>query len=371
MIRVAHVISDTAIGGAGRYLLALLPGAARHGWDLTVYAPEGDLAAAVRATGLAQVITLPEGERSFSLSLWRWLQRNLQPADVVHTHASLAARLVAKQRGYPTVLTRHTIGPDLLPGGLKPLKRGLHRFIASTFSDATIAVSEACRERLLLEGVPAAQIKVIYHGIDAQPYLAAQGASWRQQLGLTANEPVIITVARLASVKGLQYAVAAAATLKQQKLPFTWLFVGQGPELANLEAQVQSLDLGEAVRWLGFQTDIPGLLAAADVFVLPSLQEALGLVLLEAMAAALPVVATRVGGIPELIQSDQQGLLVPAGASTELAAAIAKLLTDKEQADRFGAAGRERVLAQFTAENMWQQTDTVYREVVDSRRWKR
>lgn len=371
MMQIAHVISDTAIGGAGRYLLALLPGAVQHGWDLTVYAPEGDLAAAVRATGLARVIVLPEGERSFSLSLWRWLQRNLQPADVVHTHASLAARLVAKQRGYPVVLTRHTIGPDLPPGGLKLLKRSLYRFIAATFSDATIAVSEACCERLLLEGVPAAQVRPIYHGIDPQPYLTAQAASWRQQLGLAADIPVIITVARLASVKGLQYAVAAAGALKQQQVPFTWLLVGQGPELANLQAQAQSLGLGDSVRWLGFQHDIPGLLAAADVFVLPSLQEALGLVILEAMAAGLPVIASRVGGIPELIRSGQHGLLVPATASTELAAAIAELLADKEQAARFGAAGRQRVLTQFTAENMWRQTDTVYREVIDSRRCKR
>lgn len=371
MMRVAHVISDTAIGGAGRYLLALLPGAAQHGWQLTVYAPEGDLAAAVRATGLAEVIVLPEGERSFSLPLWRWLRRNLQPADVVHTHASLAARLVAKQRGYPTVLTRHTIGPDLPPGGLKPMRRGFYRFIANNFSDATIAVSQASRERLLLEGVPAEQIKVIYHGIEAQPYLAAQGDAWRQQLGLTLKVPVIITVARLASVKGLQYAVAAAAALKQQQLPFTWLFVGQGAESANLQAQAQSLGLGDTVRWLGFQTDIPGLLAAADLFVLPSLQEALGLVLLEAMAAGLPVIASRVGGIPELVQSGQQGLLVPAGDSSALAAAIAALLADKQQAARLGAAGRKRVLAQFTAENMWQETDAVYREVEGRRRCKK
>lgn len=367
-MQIAHVISDTAIGGAGRYLLALLPGAEQYGWDLTVYAPEGDLAAAVRATGLAQVIALPEGERSFSLPLWRWLRRNLQPAAVVHTHASLAARLAAKQKGYPLVLTRHTLGPALPPGGPKPWRRGLYCLIATNSSDATIAVSQACRQRLLLEGVPTEQIRLVYHGIDTQPYLTASGRVWRQQLGLAADTPVIITVARLAPVKGLQHALAAAAVLKQQQLPFTWLFVGQGAEQARLQEVAEALGLGETVRWLGFQSDIPSLLAAADIFVLPSLQEALGLSVLEAMAAGLPVVASRVGGIPELIESGREGLLVPAAASNELANAIAQLLCNRECAATLGAAGRQRVLAQFTVENMWRQTDTVYREVVDRRR---
>lgn len=368
MIKIAHVISDTAIGGAGRYLLALLPGAEHHGWDLTVYAPEGDLAAAVRATGLARVIALPEGERSFSVPLWQWLRRNLQPAHAVHTHASLAARLVAKQRGYPIVLTRHTLGADLPIAGAKPWRRGLYRFIASNFSDATIAVSEACRQRLLLEGVPAEQIKLVYHGIDAQPYLEASGLAWRQRLALAPAAPVIITVARLAPVKGLQHALAAAALLKQQQIQFTWLFVGQGPEQAQLQELAEALGLDETVRWLGFQSDIPSLLAAADVFVLPSLQEALGLSVLEALATGLPVIASRVGGIPEIIESGSEGLLVTAAASSELANAIAELLGNRQRATNLGAAGRQRVLAQFTVEGMWRQTDTVYRDVLDGRR---
>lgn len=367
-MKIAHVISDTAIGGAGRYLLALLPGAAQHGWDLTVYAPAGDLAAAVRASGMARVIVLPEGERSFSVSLWRWLRRNLQPAAVVHTHASLAARFAAKQRGYPVVLTRHTLGPELPAGGPKPWRRALYRFIATNFSDATIAVSEACRERLLLEGVPAEQISLVHHGIDAEPYLNANGLAWREQLGIAAAAPVIITVARLATVKGLQHALAAAAILKQQQLPFTWLFVGQGPEQAHLQELAGALGLAGEVRWLGFQSDIPNLLAAADIFVLPSLQEALGLAVLEAMATGLPVVASRVGGIPELIESGSEGLLVTAADSTGLAAAIAELLVDSKRAAGLGAAARQRVLAEFTAPGMWQQTDTVYRNVLDSRR---
>ncbi len=370
-MRIAHVISDTNIGGAGRYLLALLPGAPLFGWEPIVYVPEGALAEAVRATGLAQVVPLPEGERSFSIPLWRWLQSNLRDADVVHTHASLAARLVAKQRGYPVVLTRHTIGPDLPPGGLKPWRRALHRFVASAFGDAIIAVSEACRQRLLQEGVPAEQIRVIYHGIDVQPFLTARGNSWRQKLGLSAEEPVILTVARLTPVKGLQHALAAASLLQEQQVPFTWLFVGGGPLLSELRDKAQALGLGEQVRWLGFQSDVAGLLAAADVFVLPSLQEALGLALLEAMAAELPIVASHVGGIPELIRSGEQGLLVPPGDSGALAAAIRALLTDRQRAAQLGAAGRERVLAQFTVQKMWQQTDAVYRQIKDRRRWRK
>lgn len=368
MIRIAHVISDTAIGGAGRYLLALLPGAKLHGWQVTVYVPEGELAVAIRETGLARVMVLPEGERSFSWPLWRWLWRNLEPADIVHTHASLAARLVAKQRGYPVVLTRHTLGADVPPGGFKPSRRLLYRSVAKIFSDATIAVSEACRERLLAEGVPSSAIELVYHGIDTEPYLAARGDVWRQQLGLGADEKLLITVARLAPVKGLQHAVDAAAMLKQEQISFTWLFVGQGSELNNLQAQSDALGLGDNVRWLGFQHDIPGLLAAADIFVLPSLQEALGLAVLEAMAAGLPVVASQVGGIPELVNDGQEGLLVPAAASQELAEAVKRLLVDCVLAARLGVAGRQKVLDHFTVKTMQAQTDKVYREILDRRR---
>ncbi|NLY53591.1 MAG: glycosyltransferase family 4 protein [Firmicutes bacterium] len=367
-MRIAHVISDTNIGGAGRYLLALLPGATTHDWQITVYAPEGALAAALRSQGIARVIPLPQGECSFSFGLWRWLLHRLEPADVVHTHASLAARLVAKHKGYPVVLTRHTLGPDLPPGGYKGWQRWLHRWVAVNLSDAVIAVSEACRQRLLAEGVPESCVRLIYHGIDPTPYLSATRAGWRQRLGLTATEPVLITVARLAPVKGLKFALEAAAILQRDNIPFTWLFVGQGSELSSLQEQTAALGLGQQVRWLGYQTDIPGLMAAADIKILPSLQEALGLVILEAMAAGLPIVASNVGGIPELVQDGQSGILVPPGTSIALASAIKQLLADQSRASSMGLVGRQRVLAQFTITRMWQQTDAVYRQVGGNRR---
>lgn len=368
-MRIAHVISDTGIGGAGRYLLALLAGVESCGWEVTVYVPEGPLAAAVRASGQAAVMPLPEGDRSFSWSLYCWLHRHLQPSAIVHTHASLAARLAAKQKGYPVVLTRHTLGAPLPAAGLPAWQRWTHRHLAHTLSDAIIAVSQACRQRLLAEGVDEHLLHLVYHGVDAEPYLQASPVPWRQRLGLSPEQKVIVTVARLAPVKGLQHAVAAAALLQRQAVPFTWLFVGQGPQAASLQEQAAALGLGpQQVRWLGYQEDIPGLLAAADIAVVPSLQEALGLVVLEAMAAGLPVVASRVGGIPELVLEGQTGCLVPPAAPKALAQALAQLLQDETTAGAMGRRGRQRVMQQFTIAGMWQQTDAIYRQVLQRRR---
>ncbi len=398
MIDLVHVISDTGIGGAGRYLLALLPGASSYGWRVTAIAPKGPLNQALLDTGLCRVIDLPQGEISFSVPIWRWLVRHLPPeADLVHTHASLAARLVAKQRGLPVVITRHTLGPDLPGDGLPAWKRLAQRQLAARLSDGIIAVSEACRQRLIAEGVEERLISLVYHGVDAQltfrpaglwdgvsctalrngtGFLSqctastlpeAGGDSWKERLQVPEFCPVIITVARLAQVKGLSVAVSAAERLQAAGRQFLWLLIGEGPERQALERQIDDSGLGRSVRMLGFQTDIPGILAAADLFVLPSLQEALGLSVLEAMAAALPVVASAVGGIPELISSGEDGLLVEPANPEQLAEAIALLLQDAALRRRMGARAREKVLDQFTLQEMWRQTDLVYRSALGTR----
>lgn len=364
-MKITHVISDTKIGGAGRYLLSLLPGARRYGWEVTVAAPEGQLAEALISSGLCQaVIPLPVGERSFSIDLWRWLGRNLPAADLVHTHASLAGRLAAKQRGAKVVLTRHTLGPELPPGGLPGWKRTAHHLTAHYLTDALIAVSAACRQRLLAEGVEGSLIDLVYNGVDASLYQTQQRDEWRRRLQVAADTSVIVTVARLAPVKGLSAAVQAARCLRADGHQFLWLLVGEGPERANLTRQIADLGLGEQVRLLGFQPDIPGILSAADIFVLPSRQEALPLSVLEGMAASLPVVATRVGGIPELITDQTDGLLVPPAAPDELVVAVASLLENPARRQLFGQRARQKVLEQFTLEEMWRRTDSVYRRTL-------
>ena len=364
MLRVAHVISDTNIGGAGRYLLGLLGGAETYGWKPFVCLPEGPLADAIRQSSSAAVIILPEGERSLSRALLRSLQRTLVSVDIVHTHASLAGRLIARQRGYKTVLTRHTLGPPLPANGLPGWKRVAYSLVARQLTNAIIAVSAACVGRLQAEGVPENMIRLVYNGIDPRPFLAADRQEARHQLDVLAARPVIATVARLTEVKGLPYALQAAAELRRRGYEFTWLFAGQGPLENELRQQAVQLGLADAVRFLGYREDIPTILAAADIFVLPSIMEALGLSVLEAMASGLPVVASRVGGIPELIRDGQDGTLVTPAAPQELAKAIAFYLRQPAQAEAAGRQGRARVLERFTLEQMCRQTDAVYREVL-------
>jgi glycosyltransferase involved in cell wall biosynthesis len=372
MIDLVHVISDTGIGGAGRYLLALLPGARCHGWQVTVLAPKGPLNAALQDTGLCRVIDLPQGEVSFTIPLWSWLVKHLpRQADLVHTHASLAARLAAKQLGLPIVMTRHTLGPELPVGGVPTWKRLIQGAVADHLTQGIIAVSAACRQRLIAEGVSQQLISLVYHGVDAQAFMEAKGDGWRRQWQVPKQLPVIVTTARLTSVKGLGTALSAAAKLQAAGHQFLWLLVGEGPERQQLQQQIDDLNLGGCVRLLGFQTDISGILAAADLFVLPSLQEALGLSVLEAMAAGLPVVASGVGGIPELISSGDDGLLVPAAEPKQLAVGIARLLQDPELRRQWGEQAREKILRQFTLQEMWRRTDLVYRSALGRKGAKR
>lgn len=364
-MRITHIISDTNIGGAGRYLLALLPGAARYGWEVTVVAPVGQLAEALQNSGYCQaVLPLPRGEQSFSLDLWRWLARHMPTADIVHTHASLVGRVVGKQRGAKVVLTRHTLGPELPPGGLPFRQRLVHRLAARYLTDAFIAVSAACRQRLLAEGVPENRVELVYHGVDAGLYSGQPRQEWRDRLEVVAELPVIVTVARLAPIKGLDVAVQAARQLQASGRQFLWLVVGQGPLQGRLEQQIADMGLQQQVRLLGFQADIPGILAAADIFALTSHQEALGLSALEAMAASLPVVATRVGGIPELINDRVDGLLVAPNEPDQLAAAVGGLLDDPARGQGFGRLARQRVMDEFTLDEMRRRTDAVYRRTL-------
>ena len=357
---VAHVISDTNIGGAGQ---PAGPGGETYGWEPLLSAG-GPLADAIRQSSSAEVIILPEGERSLSRALLRSLQRTLVSVDIVHTHASLAGRLIARQRGYKTVLTRHTLGPPLPANGLPGWKRVAYSLVARQLTNAIIAVSAACVGRLQAEGVPENMIRLVYNGIDPRPFLVADRQEARHQLDVLAARPVIATVARLTEVKGLPYALQAAAELWRRGYEFTWLFAGQGPLENELRQQAVQLGLADAVRFLGYREDIPTILAAADIFVLPSIMEALGLSVLEAMASGLPVVASRVGGIPELIRDGQDGTLVTPAAPQELAKAIAFYLRQPAQAEAAGRQGRARVLERFTLEQMCRQTDAVYREVL-------
>jgi len=178
------------------------------------------------------------------------------------------------------------------------------------------------------------------------------------------RDQVVLTLARLDRQKGLRYLIEAAAHVPDA----IFAIAGEGPDRAELESLAKSTGVADRVRFLGFRSDVPDLLAACDLFVLPSLFEGLPLSVVEAMAAGKPVVATRVGGTDEAVEHGVTGLLVPAEDATALASAIREVLSSGALAARMGAAGADRALREFGAAAMAGSTMGIYEEVLQRRR---
>ena len=190
----------------------------------------------------------------------------------------------------------------------------------------------------------------------------ADVANKRKELGIPVNACVVTTVARLTSEKGHSHLIdAAKEAVMASADELKFMFVGDGGLRQELERKVNQIGLDGKILFLGLRDDIPELLAISDLFVLPSLYEAQGKVLVEAMAAGLPVVATEVGGVPDVVRNEKTGILVPPKNSQALAKAIISLITDKVKAKQMGQAGRQAI-PEFSVETMVARIDTLYRE---------
>jgi glycosyltransferase involved in cell wall biosynthesis len=246
-----------------------------------------------------------------------------------------------------------------------PLRRGLRSHLLYNLAvHAVAAISQGVRDQLVAGGVTAGRIRVIESGVEAPAELpgASGRRAARERFGAD-GEVVIAVVAALVRRKAHDILLRALAELRERDVSVVCLVCGDGEERGALESLVRSLDLGRQVRFLGRRSQVADVLAAADVFVLPSRHEGLGVAILEAMAMALPVVASRVGGIPEAVVHEETGILVPAEDAAALAAAIRELSASAALRARMGARGRERVLARFTMERMAERYEALYRDV--------
>jgi glycosyltransferase involved in cell wall biosynthesis len=208
--------------------------------------------------------------------------------------------------------------------------------------------------------VPEANVSVVHNGIRLQPFEQPANASLRGMLTGGTERPIVFTPARLHPQKGHVFLLEAAVHVSDA----LFVLAGDGPDRGALEAQAKKLGIEDRVCFLGQRQDIPQLLAACDLFVLPSLFEGLPLSVLEAMAAGKPVIATDIGGTNEAVVHRETGLLVPPGNPVELAAAIRDLLTNRSLAACLAEAGRRRVQQKFSSEAMVQGVTRVYDELV-------
>ena len=288
-------------------------------------------------------------------------------ADVVHAHngrTALSAALAVRRAGRGRcVMTQHFLEPNHVTqrGPKAAASKMAHHWVTAQMS-AILAISEAVKASLLARGeAPASKITVVPNGI-APPDAALPGGAeaMRRSLGIPSDAPLVVCAARLEPEKDVASLVASMRHVREVLPNAHCLLAGTGTLRADLEEQIRGLGLGDAVHLLGFRPDALALIAAADLFVLPSLAEPFGLAILEAMALGKPVVATRAGGPLEIVVEGETGLLVPPASPPALAEAILGLLSDPAEASRLGANGLARFKACFTADRMAQETAGVY-----------
>jgi glycosyltransferase involved in cell wall biosynthesis len=271
------------------------------------------------------------------------LHTQLEFSDILGTFAARLLRI-------PTASTLHTLDVSE-EMGTATWRLKLRWFILRCFTNQIIAVSEKTRlHHLQVADLPTTKLVKLYNGVELSRFrritteeiLKIKGA-----LNLPLNKRIITTVAVLREPKGVQFMLQALPTIIQKIPNVHYLIVGDGVYKSSLIELVESLGLQKSVTFAGHRTDIPDLLNCSDLFVLPTLIDALPTVLIETLAAEKPIVASNVGGIPEIVENEVNGLLVPPGEPLKLAEACIKILENKDLAREFTLAGREKVQQQF------------------------
>ncbi|MEA2625468.1 MAG: hypothetical protein QOD06_1513 [Candidatus Binatota bacterium] len=358
-MKILHVDPETEFGGGERQVLGLVRHLARRGHENLLAAAPG--AEIVRRLPAADARLVPIGIRNgvdvvAALRLRAAVAR--ERPEMVHFHTSRAHAMAPWLAGAVerSVVTRRM---DY------PLRHGLRSHLLYNLAvDGVAAISHGVRDQLVAGGVIAGRIRVIESGVEPPGELPGPSGrrAARERFGAD-GQVVIAVVAALVRRKAHDVLLHALAELRERDVSVLCLVCGDGEERGALESLARSLDLGDHVRFLGRRSQVADVLAAADVFVLPSRHEGLGVAILEAMAMALPVVASRVGGIPEAVVHEETGILVPPEDAASLAAALAELSASAELRGRMGTLGRERVLARFTMERMAERYETLYREL--------
>jgi glycosyltransferase involved in cell wall biosynthesis len=354
-LAIVHTVSSLKVGGMEQFVLRLASEQALHGHRVSVLALRGGPLYDLKPAAPVDVRVL-EG----SSGAWRWARAlaylaSLGP-DVVHAHNPTSLQYAAAGkavRGAKVVLTDHG-----QCGGIARVPRRWELALTDAFVSVSAAVADRHKSLYGPRG-RAKKYAVIRNGIEFAPARRPRSAVLDELAlppGLTG-----VVAARLEPVKDHETLLGALALLGRQGMAVNLLLAGDGSERPRLEALVPQLGLDPArIRFLGFRHDVPDLLSAADFFVLSSLQEGLPLAVLEAMAHRLPVVATSVGGVPEVLTDGEHGYLVPTRAVEPLAAAVANLARDPELRRKLGEAGACRVEREFSFGQMVRRYDDLY-----------
>jgi len=369
-LKVMLVTVGLGVGGTETQILEIASRLDRKRFDVLVCGLKKDrvVAEELRARGV-RVSTL-DGRGKGDLRVLYRLARLIRAErpDLIHAFlgvANLASSLAGRLVGVPVIVWSYR--------DVEVWKSQAHWLVdraGARWAEAITCCSDAVRQFVLARlGGPASKMVTIHNGVDLEAF-RAPGVASRPELSLRDGGCVIGTVTRLDEPKkGLTVLLHALAALARREglPPWQCLLVGDGPARARLEALAAELGLSGRVVFAGMRRDVPRVLPALDLFVCPSLYEGFGIAIVEAMAAGRPVVASAVGGIPEIVVDQDTGLLVPPGDATALAEAMAALLARPDQARQMGLRGRERARKMFSIETTVERHRQLY-ETLNARR---
>jgi glycosyltransferase involved in cell wall biosynthesis len=364
-IPVVHIAESTGWAGGERYLLALATELDRKRFTLSVIVPDdGPLVERLHALDIA-TCRVPLNARLVSPGAFLALVRTLQQLRpmIVQSHgarSNVYTRLAARYAGVPIVLStvHNSLFDYEVAGWRRALYVGAER-LTSPLADRIVSVSRAiARDLVERYRIEASRTVVVHNGIDAWAFRPARdGATVRAELRVPAGRRVVVMAGRMTPQKGWDVLLEAAARLAPLRDDIFWLLVGDGPLQPALMRRAG--ELGVRACFVGARADMADVLGCADLVVLASRSEGLPFTLLEAMALGKPVVATRVGGVPEVVEEGRSGRLVPPEDPAALATAVASVL-DTPDAAAMGVRGRARVEAAFTLDAMVRGLERVY-----------
>lgn len=318
----------------------------------------------LRESGV-QFLPLERSRRS-QVAAWRPLASYLrrEQVSVLHSHmfgSNLSGALLGRLTRVPVVIAHeHTWSFEG-----KPLRKLLDREVIARWSSTVIAVSQEDRRKMIdVERIPPEAIRFVPNGIDVNA--PGVGRDLRSELGIAEHSPVLGSVGSLRAQKAYDVLIGAVASLRDEHPDLRLLIVGDGEERERLERLVRDFGVEEHVMLLGRRLDVPDVLAILDVAVSSSDYEGSPLAVMEYMDAALPVVATAVGGVPDLVEHGVHGLLVPPRDPNALAAAVGELLRDRERARHMGERGQRRRRTEFDIASTVRNLEDLYEELLAS-----
>jgi len=367
-MRTLHIETGRQVCGGPLQVLYLMRGLMERGHEVSLICANGSgIEAAARESGIRAhpIRVLSDLDATIALRAYI-IMRRVKP-DVVHLHsrrgAELFGGLAARLARVPVVVLSRRI--------VDPVKLGiLGRLKYILLPHKIVAISDGIRKALIDGGVDAKKIELVHSAIAPSDYQTERNRAWFEaEFGVPEDVPVIGSIARLIDLKGHRYLFAAIPEILKEFPTARFLLFGEGPLRSKLEGLMRDLGIEGAVTFAGFRTDIGRILPNLDLLVHPATREGLGVSLLQASSAGLPIIATAVGGIPEVVRDGSTGLLVPSEDVGAIVSSTLRLLRDRELARRLGENARRLAESEFSVDSMVEGNLRVYHECLHGVSW--